>query len=674
MTVAYQIHRPSAHVLFGDTVLKPGWYVEFYLTGTSTPVDVWTTSARNVPHDWPVEADSAGVLPVIYLDPEVVYKTEVYDENDVLQPEYGADPANEQLLSQSIIGALLYPQTAGEASAGVTPTDNSYPPGDVRRYTSNSVGTLASTPDWTTAFQAALDAGYSPKAPGGHYGISTTLVTTQEGQVIQSVDGGAVYLHKYADTPIFKVLHANSGFHGITFFGAYDAFGLLSRPANAPSITDTTDNVQIGIVGDGAPAFWVADGNSSYAGRDGVHHNDGPGGIIGQLDCALNSRWGYYVEQSTAYDGGSATDSAHTFAEYLHCHHNGRGPASQTEGGNICIQGHAHVINCKSFSAYGEGIRVYSALSRIQYFSELDCGSNTGITTHAAGQVVTAGAYRRGETGSGVYVATTSGTTGATPLTHTSGTASDGTVTWRFRGNRSVISVTGVRNKNVLTALFENGNREISAADIYRGTGSDGNTTVVVESAVNASELRITHEADFGVAGATAGYTSITTARTANTLGEFDRKHVSGAAGPVDEFFGRSGSTDYPYRVRGSSYGMLTDIVHGGRVKAVTGTSYSLFGVSAAEADVYEVTETGAFEFNLYNGGENVPAGMARRILIVKNGNVGNIDIVSNAQTSSKGSITGTTHRLSTQYDWAEFTKTATSFWLCRGKFGGVMF
>lgn len=147
---AYQIHRPSAHTLFSETVLAPGWYVKFYLTGTSTPVDVYTTSALNVAHDWPVEADAAGVLPVIYLDPTVVYKTEVYDQNDVLQPEYGADPANEQLLSQSIIGELLNPETDPEA--GLTIVNHVYVAGVVDRYGTN---TTPGTTDMTTAIQAA---------------------------------------------------------------------------------------------------------------------------------------------------------------------------------------------------------------------------------------------------------------------------------------------------------------------------------------------------------------------------------------------------------------------------------------------------------------------------------------------------------------------------------------
>ena len=52
-------------------------------------------------------------------------------------------------MTQATIGNLLYPRTAAEQSAGVTPTNYFYPPGDVRRY--GAVGD-GSTDD-TTAFQ-----------------------------------------------------------------------------------------------------------------------------------------------------------------------------------------------------------------------------------------------------------------------------------------------------------------------------------------------------------------------------------------------------------------------------------------------------------------------------------------------------------------------------------------
>lgn len=183
--MTYQIYRLPAAVLFSSGVLAPGWKVYFYLTGTTTPTDVYTTHERNVAHTQPVEADSAGVLPVVYLDPAIVYKTEVYDEDDVLQPDFGADPVNDSVLSQASIGSILYPRTSAEISAGVVPVNYAYYPRDgvhIKRFGVVGDGTT----DDTAAFQNALDSGeplYVPRT-AAYYKVSAELVPAAQGQII----------------------------------------------------------------------------------------------------------------------------------------------------------------------------------------------------------------------------------------------------------------------------------------------------------------------------------------------------------------------------------------------------------------------------------------------------------------------------------------------------------
>jgi hypothetical protein len=53
------------------------WY--FYLTGTLTPADTYTTSARDVANANPVVADSGGLFPSIYLDPTITYRAVLKD-------------------------------------------------------------------------------------------------------------------------------------------------------------------------------------------------------------------------------------------------------------------------------------------------------------------------------------------------------------------------------------------------------------------------------------------------------------------------------------------------------------------------------------------------------------------------------------------------------------------
>jgi hypothetical protein len=73
-----------------------------------------------------------------------------------------------------------------------------------------------------------------------------------------------------------------------------------------------------------------------------------------------------------------------------------------------------------------------TADERTQYFG-VRIQTGNGYTAWDVGQTISAGTYR--VSGLHIYVATTSGTTGATAPTHTSGDASDGGVTWNYRAS-----------------------------------------------------------------------------------------------------------------------------------------------------------------------------------------------------------------------------------------------
>lgn len=159
--MAHQLFQLPKPVLIGDGAIKPGYKVSFFVTTTTTPAAVYTTSALNVAHTQPVEADAAGVLPPIYLVPTVVYKATVTDAAGVLQ--YTVDPVNDQILSQAVIGGYLYPTTAAETSAGVTPVNYAYEPGDVRRL--GAAGDNST--DDSTAINNALLVGGTVRIPFG---------------------------------------------------------------------------------------------------------------------------------------------------------------------------------------------------------------------------------------------------------------------------------------------------------------------------------------------------------------------------------------------------------------------------------------------------------------------------------------------------------------------------
>ena len=89
----------------------------------------------------------------------------------------------ENPLTSESVGAVLYPQTAAETAAGVTPGYLFYEPGDVRRYGATGDGIT----DDSAAFQAALDqnvqsGGATIRSYYGPYLINTTLTWCKNGE------------------------------------------------------------------------------------------------------------------------------------------------------------------------------------------------------------------------------------------------------------------------------------------------------------------------------------------------------------------------------------------------------------------------------------------------------------------------------------------------------------
>lgn len=161
----------------------------FFETGTTTPQDTYTTSERNVAHENPVVADSAGVFPAIYLDPERQYKLQVKTAADTLV--YEQDPVNDLVLSSQIIGSYLYDQNSAEQSEAIEPLNRFRPWGDVERYATNS------TPG-TTDMTVALTSADEVSAAGGGNILVTSLIrvssdlTLSKNSVLEFKKGGGI--------------------------------------------------------------------------------------------------------------------------------------------------------------------------------------------------------------------------------------------------------------------------------------------------------------------------------------------------------------------------------------------------------------------------------------------------------------------------------------------------
>jgi hypothetical protein len=73
-----------------------GALLQFYLTGTTTPTNIYTSSALSTPLSNPVVADSGGLFPAIYLDPTVVYRMQLLTSASVLVKDI--DPVTESVV------------------------------------------------------------------------------------------------------------------------------------------------------------------------------------------------------------------------------------------------------------------------------------------------------------------------------------------------------------------------------------------------------------------------------------------------------------------------------------------------------------------------------------------------------------------------------------------------
>lgn len=159
-------------------VVVPGAKLYFYLSGTSTAVATYTTPALDVAHASPVVADADGVFAPIYLDSgNGEHRVKLTDASDVQIWQVDNVPTLE-----------IYGRTAAEIAAGVTPTDYSYPSGNVRRY--GAVGDGATND--TSAIQAAIDyisgsGGGALYFPNGTYLANLVL---KNGVFLQSINGG----------------------------------------------------------------------------------------------------------------------------------------------------------------------------------------------------------------------------------------------------------------------------------------------------------------------------------------------------------------------------------------------------------------------------------------------------------------------------------------------------
>lgn len=157
-----------------------GGKVYTYDAGTTTPRTTWTDAAQTTPNANPVILDSAGRATIFWSGTyKVVLKTSAdvtvsTVDNFDTTPAVDASQVN-SALTQAGVGSALYPRTAAEISAGITPTQYHYPELNVKRYGATGDGTTDDITAITNALTVGAYLGAMVYMPPGKYIVGSPI-------------------------------------------------------------------------------------------------------------------------------------------------------------------------------------------------------------------------------------------------------------------------------------------------------------------------------------------------------------------------------------------------------------------------------------------------------------------------------------------------------------------
>jgi hypothetical protein len=232
-------------------------------------------------------------------------------------------------------------QTTLESTAGITPSDYTKPPGDVRRYGAVAdSGDASQGTDNTTAFQTAINSGHHVYVPEGWYSIEGTIQlfgNPAQGGIHLEISGGA-RLERYTNVtdPILHIAGQGHSVYGnnctlaARTYGGFDKGFVLLGPDPAitantdDSCVDTLNNVikDIKILGKTGTTTW--DGSIAFY-CEGAMRKRGEFITPTTINCYYNNVSGIYAVQ---WDYGyflSTDTNANTFTA---CHINTFGHAA----------------------------------------------------------------------------------------------------------------------------------------------------------------------------------------------------------------------------------------------------------------------------------------------------------------------------------------------------------
>jgi Pectate lyase superfamily protein len=207
MATGYLLPISTILQFFTDQgVVLAGGKVYTYVAGTTTPVATYTSSSLSVAQANPIILQSNGRLgSPVWVPAGVTVKMVLQDSSGntisggtIDNLEGINDPS---YLTANGIGLALYPQTAAELAASVTPSSYQYPAGNVLRYGATGNGST----DDTTAINKALSCNTYVTFPLGTY-VTSSALNVLNGTYIQgqSVGGADSYLSGNAPVTILS--------------------------------------------------------------------------------------------------------------------------------------------------------------------------------------------------------------------------------------------------------------------------------------------------------------------------------------------------------------------------------------------------------------------------------------------------------------------------------------
>jgi len=188
-----------------------------YAAGTSTPQATYTDASLTQPNLNPIQLNPLGQA-AVWLNPTLGYKFVWFDQfgNQIgsCDQVYGAltQAALTTILTQSYLGAILYPLTAAEFTASVAPTQYQYPELDIRRY-----GATTGAADNVAAFNSAIlvlaqhidgelliPAGFTFNLSQASFNTLTNFNIRCDGVILSSASSlGAVFTNQTASQGVY---------------------------------------------------------------------------------------------------------------------------------------------------------------------------------------------------------------------------------------------------------------------------------------------------------------------------------------------------------------------------------------------------------------------------------------------------------------------------------------